>query len=282
METIIGVGKAGCNIADAFSKYGTYEVYKIDAGIESNLHSLGLPACDTHEEYEKNTPDISGFVSNVESDVLVVVSGAGKVSGVTLKVLEQLVKKLDTEKVNVLYIKPDTEELSGESKMQERLVYNVLQQYARSGMLNNLILVSNPELEKIIGDVPIRSYYEKLNELLVSTIHMINIFNHSEAEIKTNLRRSEASRISTLGIYNFEENEERMFFSLDNQLEMHYYYAINEETLESDGGMMQSIKNKMREINNSSQRGTYGVYSTQYPTNYAYLISFSQKIQKST
>jgi len=282
MEAIIGVGKAGCNIADAFSKYGTYEVYKIDTGIESNSHSLGLSACGTHEEYEKNTPDMSEFISSVESDVLVVVSGAGKVSGVTLKVLEQLVKKLGTEKVNVLYIKPDTEELSGESKMQENLVYSVLQQYARSGMINNLILVSNPELEKIIGDVPIRSYYEKLNELLVSTIHMINIFNHSEAEIKTNLRRSETSRISTLGIYNFEENEEKMFFPLDNRLEMHYYYAINEETLESDGGLMQSIKNKMREINNSSQRGTYGVYSTQYPTNYAYLISFSQKIQKST
>jgi len=282
MESIVGIGKAGCDIADAFSKYGTYDVYKIDTGIENSSNSLGLPARDTHEEYEKNTPDISELLSSIESDVLVVVSGAGKVSGITLKVLEQLVTKLGTEEVSVLYIKPDTEELSGEIEMQEHLVFNVLQQYARSGMISNLILVSNPELEKIIGDVPIRSYYEKLNELLVSTIHMINIFNHSEAELKNNLRRSETSRISTLGIYNFEENEEKMFFSLDNRLEMHYYYAINESTLESDGGLMQSIKNKMREINNSSQRGTYGVYSTQYPTNYAYLISFSQKIQKST
>ena len=280
METVIGLGQAGCNIADAFSKYGVYDIYKVDTNLLHDSHSYNLPVYNTHEEYEKKAPNLKMFFSTVDTDILLVVSGAGKVSGVILKVFEQLVGQLGPSRVNVLYIKPDIEELSGEFKLQERLVYNVLQQYARSGMFNNLILVSNPELGKIIGEVPIRSYYEKLNETIVSTIHMINVFEHSEAEIKTNLRKSETSRISTLGIYNSEEEEEKLFFPLDNQLEMHYYYAINEQTLESDGGLMPSIKKKMREINNSSQRGTYGVYSTQYSTNYAYLISFSQKIQK--
>jgi len=280
METIIGIGSAGCNIADTFAKYDMYDTYKIDTGLVHDSHTYGLPVMPTHEQYENNVPDLSRFFAAIDSEVLVVVCGAGKVSGVTLQVLEQLAKKIKPENVNVMYIKPDTEELAGDSKLQDRLVYNILQQYARSGMFHNLMLVSNPCLENIIGDVPIRVYFEKLNELLVSTMHMINVFNHSEAEIKTNFRKSDASRISTFGIYDSEEDEEKMFFPLDNRLEMRYYYAVNEEALESDGGLMQSIKNKMREINNGSTRGSYGVYSTQYPSNYTYLISFSQKIQK--
>ena len=34
MDTIIGLGSAGCNIADKFSAYNQYEVYKIDVGLK--------------------------------------------------------------------------------------------------------------------------------------------------------------------------------------------------------------------------------------------------------
>ena len=149
-------------------------------------------------------------------------------------------------------------------------------------MIKSMMLVNNPSLEKIVGEVPIRVYFEKLNDLMVSTMHMINIFDHSEPEIKSYFRKSDASRICTLGISNLDHEEEKMFFPLDNKLEMHYYYAINENTLESDGALIKNIKSKMRNINTSEQRGTYGVYSTKYSENYVYLISFSQMIQKSS
>ena len=282
METIVGIGSAGCNISEGFRKYKLYDIYKIDSGITNDSFNYGLQDQDTHQGFEEASNNFEMFFANVDTDVMVVVSGGGKASGVTLKVLEQLVKKLGKERVNVLYVQPDIDQISGEAKLYEKLVFNVLQQYARSGMYNNMMLVSNPELESAIGDVPLRGYFDKLNELVVSTIHMINVFEHSEAEMKIKFRKSETSKISTFGIYNLETDEEKLFFPLDNQLEMHYYYAINEKTLESDGNLMQGIKNKMREINNSSQRGTYGVYSTQYDSNYSYLISFSQKVQNNT
>ena len=34
MDTIIGLGSAGCNIADRFSTYKQYEIYKIDVGLK--------------------------------------------------------------------------------------------------------------------------------------------------------------------------------------------------------------------------------------------------------
>ena len=79
-----------------------------------------------------------------------------------------------------------------------------------------------------------------------------------------------------------ENNDEKPFFSLDNILEKHYYYGINKQALETDGNLMSGIKNKMKEINSSGQRGSYGVYETSYEQNYGYSIFFSQKIQKDT
>ena len=35
MKAIIGLGEAGCNIADQFAKYPQYRIYKIDTGLES-------------------------------------------------------------------------------------------------------------------------------------------------------------------------------------------------------------------------------------------------------
>ena len=280
METIVGIGSAGCNIADQFAQYSQYNIYKIDTGLKHDSYSYNIEECNTHEEYEKQVPDFQNFFSVINSKVLVIVSGAGNISGITLKTIEQLVIQVKPENVDVLYIRPDVEDLNGATKLQERLVYNVLQQYARSGMFNNLILVDNPSLEKIVGEVPIRVYFEKLNEVLVSTLHLINVFDHSDMVINSFFKKSNSSRISTLGIYDIEEDEEKLFFPLNKRTERHYYYAINDEALDSDGTLIQNIKRKMREINNSGQRATYAVYPTKYSNNFVYIITFSQHIQK--
>ena len=77
-----------------------------------------------------------------------------------------------------------------------------------------------------------------------------------------------------------EEDEEKLFFPLNKRVERHYYYAINDEALDSDGTLIQNIKRKMREINNLGQRATYAVYPTKYSNNFVYIITFSQNIQK--
>ena len=34
MDAIIGLGSAGCRIADKFSQYPQYEIYKMDVGLK--------------------------------------------------------------------------------------------------------------------------------------------------------------------------------------------------------------------------------------------------------
>jgi len=38
---IIGLGQAGCNIADVLSQYPQYNIFKIDAGIEGDFDFIG-------------------------------------------------------------------------------------------------------------------------------------------------------------------------------------------------------------------------------------------------
>ena len=271
METVIGLGSAGCNIADCFAEYSHYKVLKIDSGIYGeNCHFL--PKYDTPEEYEAHIGDLSSFFSGVVGDVLFVVGGSGNISGGVLRVLEQLKHC----KINVLYIEPDTQMLSGKRKLQERMVYYVLQEYARSGLFKRLYLVSNPEIECVLGEVPIIGYNDKLNHLIVSTFHMINVYDNNEPIVGTISDFKEHTRISTIGISNLE-NEKKLFFYLDSIKELRYYYAINMKRLETDGTLMRKITENVKQ--ESEYDVSYGIYATDYADDYVYCIANASMIQ---
>ena len=55
MDTIVGLGKAGCAIAEKFAKYPQYKVFKIDSeGLDSkNKNNYVLTKQNSPEEYEK-------------------------------------------------------------------------------------------------------------------------------------------------------------------------------------------------------------------------------------
>jgi hypothetical protein len=69
----------------------------------------------------------------------------------------------------------------------------------RSGLFERLFIVSNPQLERILGDVPIMGYNDKLNELLVSTFHMINVYNNNEPVVNNFSDFKEQAEFQRLG-----------------------------------------------------------------------------------
>lgn len=270
METVIGLGSAGCNIADCFARYPQYDIYKLDVGI-SGKGCYYLPKCETPEEYEAHIGDLTNVFGEIEGDTLFVLGGSGNVTGGALRLLEQL----GGHRTNVLYIQPNIAFLGERKRQQERLVYYVLQEYARSGLIKRLYLVSNPHLEKILGGVPVMGYHDKLNELLVSTIHMINVFNHSDFVVGNFSEPHEIARISTFGISSLK-NEQKLFFPLDSAREMVYYYGINEEKLKTDTTLLKTITDS---IENQDARAVYGIYSTKYDEDYVYCVAHSSLIQ---
>ena len=275
METIIGLGKAGCSIADRFAQYPQYEVYKMDVGLKRTSRTYGLKHSSTPEAYENSLGSLRGFFKGVSGDVLFIIGGSGAVSGSSLRILEQI-KKCN---LHVLYVYSDEELLGETARLQQRVTFNVFQEYARSGLLEKVVLVDNTRLEEILGDLPIIGFYEQLNELLVPTMHMVNVLSHSDSVMDNISPPHDISRIVSYGLVDFETGEEKMFFNLANVREKVYYYAINKEKLREQGSLHKRVIAQVK-ANAQNTKTTYGIYPTQYEQDYVYCVAYSSIVQE--
>ena len=274
---VVGLGKAGCNIAKAFSIFPQYETHGIDT---HDSATITIRSKKSHEDYDESFPNLKRKLKFTNEDVLVVVAGAGTISGGTLRLLEQL----KSNRLTVLYIESDLSIMSENQKKQEKIVGNVLQEYARSGILENLILVSNPALQKSIGDMSIIGYYDTLNQAIVNTIHMINVFKHTEPVIGNFIHPADISRICTLGIVDMEDDDERKhkekwFYPLTSVRDVVYYYGIGEEDLRNDGTLFRKINNFVKSRVGDNLNVSYGVFKTTYEQKYCYCIKYSSMVQ---
>ena len=269
---VVGLGKAGCNIAKAFSKFPQYETLKIDSTREADIT---IKTRASHEEYDAHFPSLKRKLKMNDSDVFVIVGGSGKISGGILRLLEQL----KGNRIRVVYIQPDLSLASEVQKMQERVTRNVLQEYARCGLLEMIYLIDNQMVEKGIGEVPILGYYDVLNQAIVNTLHMINVFQNSDVVIGSLIEPSAVSRIATLGILNIEDQEEKWFYDLTTARDVVYYYGINEEQLREDGTLFTSITQYVKSKVASGINVSYGVFQTSYEQKYCYCIKYSSMVQ---
>ena len=195
----------------------------------------------------------------------------------SLRIMEQIKDKCD---IDLLYIAPDKTLLSETRKMHEKVTYNVLQNYARSGAIRRIYLVSNPQVESIIGEVPIMGYFDKLNDFIVSTIHMINVFRNADPVMGGLRTPGHTRRISTVGIYDMEKDEEKLFFSLDTPRETCYIYCVGEKRLLEDGGLHKNIVEQMKgKTNDETVDVSFGVFPTNYESDYGYVLAHSPHIQ---
>ncbi len=276
MYNIVGLGKAGCSIAEMFAQYPQYKVYKLDSENVKESNYFKLPKCKTIEEYEERVPSLKRFFKGISGKVLFVVGGSGKIAGASLRVLSQI-KHCE---LTILYIRPDTQLLDNLRRQQERVVYYVLQESARSALFERMYVVGNSALANIIGDISIVGYYDKLNELLVTTMHMINVYENSEPIIDTHSDSVlDVARISTVGMYDHERGKEKWFYPLAAPREKTFYYAFNKKCLQEDGQLHKEVTEQIKKIVTKHTKVSYGIYETEYEQNYVYCKMHSSKIQ---
>jgi hypothetical protein len=273
---VIGLGKAGCAIADDFARYPQYTIFKIDVDMVGK-NCYNVQAQPGPEEYEASAPSFEELFKGVSGDTILVIGGSGDISGLSLRIMEQIHQ---TCKITILYIRPDVELLSEVKKMHERVTYNVLQEYARSGQIRGVCLVSNAQLENILDNVPIMGYHKKLNDFIVSTMHMINVYKNSDPVMGSLSEPGETKRIYTIGIYDIEKNQENLFFPLDNVREKGYIYSISKERLQTESGLHKQITSQMKEkLSDENMSISFGVFATDYNRDYGYLTAHSPLIQ---
>ena len=157
MISVVGLGNAASEIAGLFSEIKQYKVFKLNSKVDKNSkYNFKLKRFDKPEEYEYNIPNLNKFFQSITNNVQFFVVGGSFSSNYTLGVLEQLKDK----KVDLIYVQPDTELLTGYPVLIENTTFGVLQEYARSGLVNSITLISNLAIEESLGDINIKNYYD--------------------------------------------------------------------------------------------------------------------------
>ena len=276
MISIVGIGNAGCAIASKFESQKNYKVFKLSNAQKSKGACYKLEDFDKPEDYEHNVPNLKKFFSDISDDVQVFVVGSAMSSNYTLGILEQIKDK----SIELFYIKPDVELLTGTPKLVENVMYGVLQEYARSGLFKNITILSNLEIEKNLDNVSIKNYYDSLNTTIFSTVHYLNFFTYTEPEIGQMNRPASVNRIRTVGMLNTKNLNEKWLFGLDNPREVCYYICVNEERLEKEAGLHKQIVDKLKsKPRNAFRKISYGIWET-HLNDFGFCVAHTNAIQK--
>ena len=273
---ILGIGQAGCRIAKQFDNFPQYTTFFVDTENENNYDNFfEISKHDTHEAHEENYAPLN---FNIEGETTIVLAGSGKISGIILR----LIKQFKNERISVLYIKPDLSTASEKEILRDRLVFGVLQQYARSNLLSRLYVVSNAAVESALEKISISTYWEDINNVIISTFHMLNVFNNTEPILSTFSEPGPTSKIATLGVVNYKTLNEKLFYDLNKPRLKKYYFGISEKTLNEEKDLLKRIRDYVKDKSDMEEKCTacFGIFSTNYEQDYVYVLQYASLIQE--
>ena len=275
---VIGVGSAGCRIADSFAEYPQYTIYKIDNDLPKQKGNYCVERCSSVEEYEEKAPSFKSFFRGIKTgdEVVFVVCGASAISALSLRALEAIQRA----RVKILYIAPDRSLISNKLHTHERVVFGVLQEYARSGKINELLLLDNKTLLEYVGHGTIYEYFKKLNNYVYTVVHTLNFCNNVKPEFGSVHERKEISNICTVGYGLLENNEEKLFFLLDNITETSYIININEDELVNDVSVLPNVKAMVKQNKDLNRETSFAIWSTEESESYYYTKHYTHFIQE--
>lgn len=279
MKNILGIGNAACNIVEQLSQYPVYNCYYVSNEIKkTSKYKFQLPELEHPEDYEDiDVSKLHKWLDKIKGTCAIFVCGASDSSAIILKALESLHQ--NNVKMEIVYFMPEVEVLSDIKALNERMVRGVLQNYARSGLFEKINLISNLCLEEVAGSTNVLNYYDQINSVFTSTYYMIDVFKNTKPITSTFKRPRESCRVSTIGI-SFLEEEDKLFFPFNQEVDVVYYYGINEEKLRTEENLFRTITNKVKSKITEERKVSFGIFPTQYQDDYIYAEYFSPKIQE--
>mgnify|MGYP003132794608 CR=1 FL=1 len=259
---LIGLGSAGVGIVSNFS----------DSHTKVTITSKDFDNCHSEESYENNCPT---FDLPISDEYWFFVCGGSKCSSATLRILETIKDK----KINLVYVCPD-HDLSGPTVMKRhRVVYNVLQEYTRSGLLNSMCIISNKKILSMIGNQSISKMYNNINTTVANAIETIMWFKAQEPVMGSLHQQKEISRIYTVSMGNMKDNEENMLFLLDNPTETWYIYSISKQELENNQNLIPLIRSRVIDDESRNINSSFAIYPSEHEQSYFYSIKLTHYIQ---
>ena len=272
---IIGLGKAGCNIAKLFENYSYYSVFYFDSTPEykKKKNHFFIPQQATVELYDANP--VKNRLKLDGDDLLFFVCGSGKISGCTLWILE----KFKDKNITLFYINPEINLLDKKSKMRNRSHINILQQYSRSGLFKRMYIIDNKNMKEIIGKVSVVKYYEKMNRYIFDVVHMLNVFSNTDSVFETFQQDLNTCRIGTISVRDVDSEFEKDFFSLENINQIKYFFGFNRLRIEEDEDLIDQVTSISTENSSAECITSYGIFETEYEHDICYIIKLTAEIQ---
>ena len=274
---IIGLGKAGCKIAELFKQYTQYTVFKFDTDekFKRKKNCFHIPKQSSAELYDANPLDLKKLKSSLDEDeVYFITCGSGKVSASALWILRELVGR----KINIVYIKPDVEAIDAKSKMRNRAHIGILQEYTRSGVFDKMFLFDNNMVSGIIGKTSILNYFSKINEFIVSAIHWYNIYMNTDAVFDTYRDEYISSRVCTFGLISIDQKIMSESYMLENVNQIKYFFGVNRTSIEEDEDLMGKL-NAVLAQDTEDRSIMYGVYPTDLDKGFSLALISSSEVQ---
>lgn len=275
MINIIGLGETGIKLADEFAKSDNYDVYKIGHGLSKTKRTRGIKKEKNPENYENNCPPVKHFFKDLTGRSIFIINGGEPVSLAALRILEHCRPWSTT----IVYVQPDTDSLNDDCKKIERIVFNVMQEYARSGAISKLVLFNAKKVDEAMGEVPIIGYDEMFHQYIFSSLNLINYFEHQTPVLAVDSDGIEYSRIMSISLVSLDNPKEKPFFDLQEVKEKVYYCGINEDELRNDNKLLTKIKERIDSAREGNQRTSYRVYATTYDEPHIFCVKSSAMIQ---
>jgi hypothetical protein len=281
--TTIGLGQFGCDVAAQFSNIDGYKyVVKVSTQKQSKqpkCKNILLPKFECPEQYETSFPDIRKFINRKEKINRVFVDGKDMAALGCLQLLQQIDKKQDTE---VVYLCPDPFFLGVQAYQIHNLTFNVLQEYARSGMFKSVTLISFEGIEKIIKSLEMPFHQNSFAEIIANGIRMTDLFKSSKAIVDNFDTIPAASRIKTISLVDPDTLIHQNFFNLDTTSDVVYYLSYNESEIANNKGLIFDVRNTVRDrFKNNGQRVYYGIFASKYEKSFICCEQYTSTIQQS-
>lgn len=262
---IFGYGKLGSSIAKDLSELANKKLFCITKSDFPSLKSV--------EEAEEKAPNFSLDIGP-ETSVYFVCSGEEKIAGGILSTLE----KIKEAKLKIIYILRDEDFLSEDVQKQQKAISKILQNYARSGLFEEICLVEEKKFKSsFMPEVSLLEYDKVLSQTLAKMLNMINWLQNEKSlnsEIET---PNEACRIKSIGV--FADAEERLTFSLDNVRQKDVYFACSEQTLKTDTNLLEKIKETLKNMKQENIKVEHKIVTTRYEQDFIYLLYHTNFIQ---
>ena len=168
----------------------------------------------------------------------------------------------------------------GQKKLLDKIAFGVLQEYTRSGLFESMYIIDNQSVINHIGNLSVIGYWNRVNELISSTMHFINVFSHTTPVYETECETNVTNRIKTIGILNPDTSEEKMFYPLQLTREKNYFYAFRNDLLVTESNIIKKIEDKLETKKEKWLTSlSYRLYASSYEYDLGYCVFSTSKVQ---